>query len=303
MAVSSRGYQTWLICPEQLEFVPAELNPDQGSILVDATVLENYEKEPVFDLPAEMAGVREMADRLEKTYDITILLSSQCELAASYCSMPITTTDKAGMYDEVGTIEEALKRLDEVLKMYPADFFGQFKNEGGERGLLVLLVEDISGDLNAIGVSYTMGQWYPVAVDITSGQVKSTYAHEFWHATENRIGDLDESALDLAAWEDLNPAGFRYPGDAREGYWEDTQYTYFYGNPDEEVYFVDPYGKTNAKEDRARLMEYIMCADWEAEQMMKHPVPKAKLQILSDAIREAFDTEGWEDVRWERFFD
>ena len=303
VAVSSRGYQTWLICPDQLEFVPAELNPDQGSILVDATVLENYEKEPVFDLPEEMAGVREMADRLEKTYDITILLSSQCELAASYCSMPITTTDKAGMYDEVGTIEEALKRLDEVLKMYPADFFGQFKNEGGERGLLVLLVEDISGDLNAIGVSYTMGQWYPVAVDITSGQVKSTYAHEFWHATENRIGDLDESALDLAAWEDLNPAGFRYPGDAREGYWEDTQYTYFYGNPDEEVYFVDPYGKTNAKEDRARLMEYIMCAEWEAEQMMKHPVLKAKLQILSDAIREAFDTEGWEDVRWERFFD
>ena len=303
VAVSSRGYQTWLICPDQLEFVPAELNPDQGSILVDATVLENYEKEPVFDLPEEMAGVREMADRLEKTYDITILLSSQCELAASYCSMPITTTDKAGMYDEVGTIEEALKRLDEVLKMYPADFFGQFKNEGGERGLLVLLVEDISGDLNAIGVSYTMGQWYPVAVDITSGQVKSTYAHEFWHATENRIGDLDESALDLAAWEDLNPAGFRYPGDAREGYWEDTQYTYFYGNPDEEVYFVDPYGKTNAKEDRARLMEYIMCADWEARQMMDHPVLKAKLQILSDAIREAFDTEGWEDVRWERFFD
>ena len=88
VAVSSRGYQTWLICPDQLEFVPAELNPDQGSILVDATVLENYEKEPVFDLPEEMAGVREMADRLEKTYDITILLSSQCELAASYCSMP-----------------------------------------------------------------------------------------------------------------------------------------------------------------------------------------------------------------------
>ena len=303
VAVSSRGYQTWLICPEQLEFVSAELNPDQGNGLVDASVLENYEKEPVFDLPEEMAGVREMADRLEQAYDITILLSSQCQLAASYCSMPITTTDKAGIYNEVGAIEEALKRLDEVLQMYPEGFFGQFKNEGGERGLLVLLVEDISGDLNAIGVSYTMGQWYPVAVDITSGQVKSTYAHEFWHATENRIGDLDESALDLAAWEDLNPAGFRYPGDAREGYWEDTQYTYFYGDPSEEVYFVDPYGKTNAKEDRARLMEYIMCTDWEAQQMMKHPVLKAKLQLLSDAIREAFDTTGWEDVRWERFFD
>ena len=302
VAVSSRGYQTWLICPEMLEFQPAELEINDGNALVDATILEEYEKEPDMDLPEELAGVRQMADRLEETYGITIQLSSQCTLAASYCDMPITTTDHANMYNEVASIEEALKRLEEVLKLYPADFFRQFQNEAGERGLLVLLVEDISADLNVIGVSYTLGQWYPVAIDITSGQLRNTYCHEFWHATENRIGDLNESALNLAAWEDLNPAGFRYPGDAREGYWEDTQYTYFYGDPDEEVYFVDPYGKTNAKEDRARLMEYIMCAEWEAEQMMKHPVLKAKLQLLSDAIREVFDTEDWDDVRWERFF-
>lgn len=303
VAVSSRGYQTWLVCPEQLTFEPAQPEPEQGNALVDSTVLENYEKEPVFDLPEEMSGVRAMADRLEEKYGITILMSSQCALAASYCDMPITTTDNAGIYNEVASIEEALKRLEEVLTMYPEDFFRQFRNEGGEKGILILLVEDISADLNVIGVSYTMGQWYPVAIDITSGQVKSTYAHEFWHATENRIGDLDESALDLAAWEDLNPAGFRYPGDAREGYWEDTQYTYFYGDPGEEVYFVDPYGKTNAKEDRARLMEYIMCADWEAEQMMKHPALKAKLQLMCDAIREVFDTSEWKNVRWERFMD
>jgi hypothetical protein len=303
VAVSSRGYQTWLICPEMLEFLPAELEINDGNEMVDATILEEYEKEPDMGLPEELSGVRQMADRLEETYGITIQLSSQCTLAASYCDMPIITTDHANMYNEVAAIEEALKRLEEVLKLYPENFFRQFRNEAGERGLLVLLVEDISSDLNVIGVSYTMGQWYPVAIDITSGQLRNTYCHEFWHATENRIGDLNESALNLAAWEDLNPAGFRYPGDAREGYWEDTQYTYVYGDPEEEVYFVDPYGKTNAKEDRARLMEYIMCADWEAEQMMKHPVLKAKLQLLSDAIREVFDTEGWENVRWERFFE
>jgi hypothetical protein len=207
------------------------------------------------------------------------------------------------MYNEAAAIEEALKRLEEVLVMYPHNFFAHFKNEAGERGMLILLVEDISADINVIGVSYTMGQWYPVAIDITSGQVKSTYCHEFWHATENRIEDLNESALDLAAWEDLNPPGFRYTGDAKEGYWEDTRYTYFYGDPGEEVYFVDPYGKTKGQEDRARLMEYVMCADWEAEQMMKHPVLKAKLQLLSDAIDKVFDTDDWTDVRWERFFD
>ena len=303
VAVSSRGYQTWLICPERLDFLPAEPETAPGDPMVDPTILAEYEKEPEFDLPEELSGVRIMADHLEEKYGITVLLSGQCALAASYCSMPITTTDTAGMYNEAASIEEALKRLEEVLKLYPTDFFRQFRNEAGDRGMLVLLVEDISDEGNVIGVSYTMGQWYPVAIDITSGQLRNTYCHEFWHATENRIGDLNESALDLAAWEKLNPPGFRYTGDTKEGYWEDTQYTYFYGDPEEDVYFVDPYGKTKGQEDRARLMEYIMCADWEAEQMMKHPVLKAKLQLLSDAVRKVFDTENWTDVRWERFFD
>ena len=66
---------------------------------------------------------------------------------------------------------------------------------------------------------------------------------------------------------------------------------------------MDPYGKTKGQEDRARLMEYVMCTDWDAEQMMEHPVLKSKLRLLTDAIREVFDTDDWTDVRWERFFD
>lgn len=302
LAVSSRGYQSYLICPDQLEFVPVELDADQGNPLVDQTILENYHREPVFDLPENMAEVRAVADELEKTYGVTILLSSQCKLAASYCDMPIVTTDGAGLHDEVGTIEEALKWLEDVLEMYPEDFFRQFRNEAGERGLLILLVEDIEPGSSVIGVSYGMGQWYPIAVDITSGQVRSTYAHEIWHATENRINDVAEGALDLAAWEALNPAGFRYTGYTDDYMW-DTQYTYFYGDPKEEIYFVDPYGKTKGQEDRARLMEYVMCADWHGEKMMEHSVLRAKMQLLCDAIREAFDTSTWGEVHWERFFE
>lgn len=302
VAVSSRGYQPYIICPDQLEFETAELEITQGNPLVDRTILENYHREPVFDLPENMAQVRAKADELEKTYGITILLSNQCALAASYCDMPIVTTDGAGLHDEVGAIEEALKWLEDVLQMYPEDFFRQFRNEAGERGLLVLLVEDIEPGSNVIGVSYGMGQWYPIAVDITSGQVRSTYAHEIWHATENRINDVDEGALDLEAWEALNPAGFRYTGYTDDYMW-DTQYTYFYGDAKEEVYFVDPYGKTKGQEDRARLMEYVMCADWHGEKMMEHPVLRAKMQLLCDAIREAFDTSTWGELHWERFMD
>lgn len=302
VAVTSRGYQSYVICPDQLEFVPAELEIIQGNPLVDNTILENYHREPVFDLPENLAEVRAIADELEKTYGITILLSNQCALAASYCEWPIVTTDGAGLHDEAAAIGEALKRLEDVLQMYPQDFFRQFRNEAGERGLLVLLVEDIKPGSSIIGVSYRMGQWYPIAVDITSGEVRSTYAHEIWHATENRINDVDEGALDLVAWEALNPAGFRYTGDL-DNYMYDTQYTYFYGDPKEEVYFVDPYGKTKGQEDRARLMEYVMCADWHGKKMMEEPVLRAKMQLLCNAIREAFDTSTWGDLHWERFFE
>ena len=68
------------------------------------------------------------------------------------------------------------------------------------------------------------------------------------------------------------------------------------------MYFVDPYGKTKAQEDRARVMQYVMYENAYSEEMMKHPVLKAKLQVLSNAIREAFDTSGWDAVHWERFF-
>ena len=36
--------------------------------------------------------------------------------------------------------------------------------------------------------------------------------------------------------------------------------------------------------------------------MLEHPVLKAKLQLLCDAIRQSFDTEDWEKLYWERFF-
>lgn len=302
LASSARGYQTYLICPDQLTFEPADVEIGQGAALVDGTILENYDAEQFAELPETLADVRAQADLLEETYGVTILISSQCDLAASYCEMPITTTDEAGLYNESASIAMALESIEEALKLYPVDFFRQFRNEGNQRGMLILLVEDISSDLNTIGVSYSMGQWYPVAVDITCGQVQSTLCHEIWHATENRINDLDVYALDLDAWDACNPVGFRYPGTTNADYMKDTQYTFLYGAAGEDVYFVDPYGKTKAQEDRARLMQYIMYENAYSEEMMEHPALKAKLQVLCDAIRKAFDTTAWDAVYWERFF-
>lgn len=301
LSLSPRGCQGYLICPDKLSFTEADIQQVQAYALVDTAVADNYAKQEAQALPESLQNARQTADRLEAAYDVTILLSNQCAIPAAQCGMPITTTDVAELPNEVELIEAALAELEEVLKLYPESFFDQFQNEAGQRGIMVLLVEEISDERGVIGVSYVMGQWYPVAVDITSGEVRHTYCHEFWHATENRIADLNETALDLVAYAACNPSDFFYSGDTTSEYIKDTRYTYFYGNMGEDVYFVDPYAKTNSKEDRARLMEYVMCTENVARDMLKHPALRRKLNIMCEAIDKVFDTTGWEDAHWLRF--
>ena len=54
------------------------------------------------------------------------------------------------------------------------------------------------------------------------------------------------------------------------------------------------------KEDRARIMEYLMTRDDAAELLIQSPFIRQKLRIMCNAVRSAFDTTGWEDIRWER---
>lgn len=66
------------------------------------------------------------------------------------------------------------------------------------------------------------------------------------------------------------------------------------------VRFVDTYSCVAATEDRARIMEFFMTHDDEAELLIQSPYIRAKLQIMCDAVRRYFDTAGWGTPRWER---
>lgn len=66
------------------------------------------------------------------------------------------------------------------------------------------------------------------------------------------------------------------------------------------VYFVDSYACVDEKEDRARIMEYFMTHDDEAELLIQSPAIRKKLELMCRAIRSTFDTSSWENVRWER---
>ena len=54
----------------------------------------------------------------------------------------------------------------------------------------------------------------------------------------------------------------------------------------EGVYFVDSYAKLAAQEDRARIMEYIMGAEDEADALAQCPVIRRKLEIMAAADGE-----------------
>lgn len=303
LAVTRRGYQPFLICPEELSFTLDKAPDFEKTVLLEEEIRSHYLLTlEGGDLPGVLKQYRQWADRLEEEYGVTILLSNQCAAPASISNIAITTSDQAGLADEAGQIRFALETLEVVLEQYPEGFFLQFQNDAQERGILILLVEDIGMDMNAVGVSYRLGQWYPVALDITYGGLESTCYHELWHATEFKITEERPDLLTDAQWSQWNPQGFQYTQDLYADFSQDIEYTLFGDGTDAGSYFIDGYGKTFAYEDRARIMEYTMYSNRYARLIMKKPALRSKLYAMAEAVREVFDTTGWEDVYWERYF-
>ncbi len=247
-----------------------------------------------------LSQARQQADALGEKYGVQILLSSQCAGAAAQCDYDIALTDTMDSREELGSINAALKSIERCLALYPDGFFAQLKNSTGEGGVRFLLVEEIKSGFGTSGCTYERGAWQNIALDIRLAyELDGIVCHELWHATENHILSCDYSLFTVEGWAQLNPQGFSY----YEGYDysdpDSRRWTYYSGG-DEGVYFADGYSRTFASEDRARIMEFFMTRDDDAQELIKSPAIKKKLQHMSSAVRSVFDTSGWESVRWER---
>ena len=89
-----------------------------------------------------------------------------------------------------------------------------------------------------------------------------------------------------------NPKGFTYYEDYDTAMSEaDGDWLFFGGGQD--VHFVDNYSTMNAREDRARIMEYIMGSDDFADELAAQPAIRQKLTLMVEAVRSGFDTTGW----------
>lgn len=252
-------------------------------------------------LPATLQEARDYADQLEERYGVTILLSAQGQEACeAVWDAVVTTTDQWPLEDEPYAIARTLEALDRALALYPEGFFRQMRNTMGEGGVRFIPVGHIENDVNAVGLTYETYGWQNIYIDVTLDTFESVICHEIWHATEGVISYRDWVSFDPGNWSVRNPEGFFYNEDVEDADPNPSRWTFNYEMDAQNVYFVDAYARTNAKEDRARIMEYVMANEDLAGALMQSPYITQKLEIMCQAIRNSFDTSAWGDLRWER---
>lgn len=295
------AFRFYAIDPEQLTFrTVGDAASAPSPMTVDKTAAEAYWS-AVNGLPVaeNLQEARQYADLLEQTYGVHILLSSQCREAAELSSYDLILSDTMEETAEVEGVRSMLEAMGRAFSLYPEGFLAQFRNSAGEGGLCFLLVAYIESDYGVVGCAYSGVDWQYIAMDIASlYMADGTICHEIWHAMEDRITSKNFDAFNWDDWAALNPEGFYYYGDATMQ--DPTQPWTLYSSPIEEVHFVDTYSCVAASEDRARIMEFFMTHNDEAELLIRSPFIRQKLQMMCDAVRSTFDTAGWENVRWER---
>lgn len=299
--MSAKPGEDWkitVIDPEYMTFDgTVGVEKADGIIGVDKDILKRCEtaKEKT-ELPERLAELRSRADKLEQEYGVTILISAECKDAVKDIDY-FTTDEYYDAADECHYISAALYELEESLKKYPKDMFGQFKNALGKYGLRIVLTAYIKDDFSA---AYTVWEddWYNMVFDIAYS-MNLNFPHEMWHSIEQYINMKDYRLLSDDDWAKLNPKGFVYSG--IETYLEQTEeYTYL---ADEDWYFYDIYAKANEKEDKARIMEVVMSPDiFDSDGFVQSEHIQLKLKTMSETIRAVFDTENWEaETMWEKY--
>lgn len=293
----------YALCPELLTFSEVEeAQSAQTPITVDPVISEKYWGSLSGSvLPENMQELRKLADRLEETYGIQVFLSDQGKELTEFCNYELVTTDNMNQEDEVKGIRNFLTALDQSLSMYPEGFFWQFQSVSKDGGLCFLPVEQVVNDNGVIGVCYENVDWCVIALDVRTDEMVGYLCHEIWHAIEYKLIGEDYTVFSEEVWQKMNPDGFEY--NEHRSTPDVRPYRWSLFDEEGEVYFIDDYARTNSKEDRARLMEYVMAKPEFYERIQASPALMAKLQYMCEAVRKFFKDENWNIVKWEQLLE
>lgn len=184
---------------------------------------------------------------LKNNYNVTISFDVDSGLHGDYEISKITN------YND---IVNALSYVEDYFLMFNKEFFTRFY-EMNMNGLKIFLASDIKGSkdgynlTDVVGLSYQKNNTYIIVVKANNSLLK-TLAHETMHTIDNYL-TLNGYTYDT--WKSLNNYGFTYS----HKYYINETYSDTLNNYEnnEDVYFVDAYGRSSEKEDRARIFEQI----------------------------------------------
>ncbi len=287
-----------LIRNEFLSYTERTAPLDESRLqLVDETVLDAYaESGKDTALAPELASCRVKADLLEAKFGFRVLLSDECALLSQNAGFRVHPSSEWPRDEEIESIEKSLSVMDRLFSVYPDGFFKHFQ-KGADNGLLFMLTGKIESTYNVIAYERLepVSRMYEIVFDMSYlYDLECTLIHELWHAIEDSTSDQ----FPYDAWNAVAPPGFSYQ-QAYENAVPIEGWTLYHSDP-EDIYFVDEYSKTFAKEDRARIIEYFFGRETLRSDLLEAPHLVEKYRILIEHIRRTFDTEQWpERTAWE----
>lgn len=208
--------------------------------------------------------------------------------------------------DEI-TIVRALEELSRSLAKYPAGIFDEMLTNNYDAIEIYLCgyftPTGDTGISNAAAITSTNNGALIMAFCVHYlDMMEQNLSHELMHVMERRIAEYcDEKGIPfLSEWDALNPKGFNYYNSYHDenGYEiYDTKYTTW--QDPEGAWFVDPYSKSFAVEDRARIFENLFAGN---EYVFQSPHMRVKAEYLCYIIRTVFPSvRGLDRASWEMF--
>jgi hypothetical protein len=241
----------------------------QGSVSSSASVSASEESDASGTSPAAPKNnsaealtadsIRKEAERISDTYHVQILYGDLVPL--SYKDYTVSTlSDPEKILDALGV-------LDRTLSIYPPGFFSSVK-EGYCDSINICLAQNLRvismrPNLETAGAFTTVQDdavWLVLNAD--EALQPGSLIHELTHVTDYRL--LGMHQLEESEWNRLNPSGFSYFNAYLDEDGNDLrltgsrEYTALFEELPDRIWFWDPYGKTFAMEDRARLMEILL---------------------------------------------
>ena len=220
-------------------------------------------------------ALRLEADVLEKNYGVKILMEDQAAVAVPGDYLAETEY-------WTGSYQQALRQLEELLSVFPKDFF-RIAGAGSKSGALqICLLRDLRAQRSDIHSGERGLQlWKDGEIYLLlplDHQLEQNFYHQLGHVIDNRI--LSTCAV-LDQWTQLNPSGFSYTGS-----YDETQGAAEYLQGAGRC-FADGLSMCNPTEDRAGIFAYSLAAG--QGEGFAAPAMQAKLEVLCRGIRRAFD--------------